>query len=204
MFSFDLHDGFYAQGISPAHRDYFTVNVHEQLYRLAGLPVESLSPFYFCHMTLTFVNFLRAPDPELPLATQGDCTKTYLRGWRHDSTLSRRLSTIRRYIGGGAHLARTPRQPPRPSRPASPPNQCLIGTILSMGTAAWESTSTPRQTTSTLRSPNLYAPEPKHVDRATSKIAHRTSYKERRLATRQGPSIPNRTSTIPFFGYPIC
>jgi hypothetical protein len=37
MFSFDLHDGFYAVGINPVDRNYFTVNVRGQLYRLAGL-----------------------------------------------------------------------------------------------------------------------------------------------------------------------
>jgi hypothetical protein len=37
-FSFDMHDGFYAVGIAPIKfRDYFTVNVRGQLYRLAGL-----------------------------------------------------------------------------------------------------------------------------------------------------------------------
>jgi hypothetical protein len=63
VFSFDMHDGFYALGINPADRDYFTVNVRGQLYRLAGLPMGwSLSPSYLCKTTLTFVNFLRAPD----------------------------------------------------------------------------------------------------------------------------------------------
>jgi hypothetical protein len=70
MFSFDLQHGFYAMGINPADRDYFTVNARGQLYILAGLPMGwSLSPFYFCKMTLTFVNSRRAPDPELPMAT---------------------------------------------------------------------------------------------------------------------------------------
>jgi hypothetical protein len=27
MFGFDMHDGFYAPGIAPEYRDYFTVNV---------------------------------------------------------------------------------------------------------------------------------------------------------------------------------
>jgi hypothetical protein len=39
MFSFDLHDGLYALGIAPECRDFFTVNVREQLYRLAELPM---------------------------------------------------------------------------------------------------------------------------------------------------------------------
>jgi hypothetical protein len=39
MFSFDLQHGLYALGINPSDRDYFTVNVRGQLYRLAGLPM---------------------------------------------------------------------------------------------------------------------------------------------------------------------
>jgi hypothetical protein len=39
MFSFDLHDSFYALGINLADLNYFTVNVHGKLYRLAGLPM---------------------------------------------------------------------------------------------------------------------------------------------------------------------
>jgi hypothetical protein len=44
----------------------------------------SLSPIYFCKVTLTFVNFLRAPDPEHLIAPQNSCMKTYLRltRWR--------------------------------------------------------------------------------------------------------------------------
>jgi hypothetical protein len=42
----------------------------------------SLSPFYFCKMALTFVNFLRNPDPEHPIAPNHSCTKTYLRRTR--------------------------------------------------------------------------------------------------------------------------
>jgi hypothetical protein len=83
MFSFDIQDDFYTLGINPANRDYFIVNVRGQLYRLAWLPIGwSLSPFYFCMMTLTFVNFLRAPYPKLPYHAQGNCTKTYLRRTR--------------------------------------------------------------------------------------------------------------------------
>ena len=65
MFSFDLKDGFYALGIAEDHRDYFTVNVRGQLYRLAGLPMGwSLSPYYFTTFTETFVRHLRTPEPE--------------------------------------------------------------------------------------------------------------------------------------------
>jgi hypothetical protein len=39
MFSFDQQDGFYALGINPSDRDYFTVNVFGQLYKFAGLPM---------------------------------------------------------------------------------------------------------------------------------------------------------------------
>jgi hypothetical protein len=77
MFSFDLHDGFYALGISPADRDYFTVSVRRHLYRLTGLPMGwSLSPFYFGKMTLTSVDFQRASGPKQPIATHGNFTKT--------------------------------------------------------------------------------------------------------------------------------
>eukprot|EP00873_Tetraselmis_striata_P024520 jgi/Tetstr1/444784/TSEL_032632.t1 len=52
MFSFDLQDGFYALDIAEADRDYFTVDVRGQLYRLAGLPMGwSLSPYYFVTLT---------------------------------------------------------------------------------------------------------------------------------------------------------
>eukprot|EP00873_Tetraselmis_striata_P042437 jgi/Tetstr1/462701/TSEL_007667.t1 len=34
MYSFDLQDGFYALGIAPSDRDYFTVNIRGTLYRL--------------------------------------------------------------------------------------------------------------------------------------------------------------------------
>jgi hypothetical protein len=39
MSSFDVHDGFFALGINPADRDFFTVNVRGQPYRLAGVPM---------------------------------------------------------------------------------------------------------------------------------------------------------------------
>eukprot|EP00873_Tetraselmis_striata_P005470 jgi/Tetstr1/425734/TSEL_016154.t1 len=38
MFSFDLQNGFYATGIAPSDRDYFTVSIRGTLYRLGGLP----------------------------------------------------------------------------------------------------------------------------------------------------------------------
>jgi hypothetical protein len=83
MFSFDLQNGFYELGISPADRSYFTVNVRGQLYRLAGLPMGwSLSPFYFRKMTLTFVNFLRNPHPEAHITPTNSCSKTYFRRTR--------------------------------------------------------------------------------------------------------------------------
>jgi hypothetical protein len=75
--------GDYMFNIYPANRDYFTVNVRGQLYKLAGLPMGwSLSPFYFCRMTMTFVNFLPAPDHEQRIALKKSCTKTYLRRTR--------------------------------------------------------------------------------------------------------------------------
>eukprot|EP00873_Tetraselmis_striata_P013215 jgi/Tetstr1/433479/TSEL_022751.t1 len=60
MFSFDLQDGFYALGISPSDRDYFTVNIRGALYRLGGLPTGwPLSPYYFTTFMMTFVKHLR-------------------------------------------------------------------------------------------------------------------------------------------------
>jgi hypothetical protein len=64
MFSFDLKDGFYALGIVPEQREFLTVNVRGQLYRLAGLPMGwSLSLYHFCAFTDTFLRHLRQPDP---------------------------------------------------------------------------------------------------------------------------------------------
>eukprot|EP00873_Tetraselmis_striata_P005074 jgi/Tetstr1/425338/TSEL_015787.t1 len=55
MLSFDLQDGFYALGIAPSDRDYFTVNIRGEFYRLCGLPMWlSLSSYYFVTFTMTF------------------------------------------------------------------------------------------------------------------------------------------------------
>jgi hypothetical protein len=60
-----------------------TINVRGHLYKLAGLPMGwPLSPFYFCKMTMTFVNFLPASDREQPIAPKNSCTKTYFRRTR--------------------------------------------------------------------------------------------------------------------------
>eukprot|EP00873_Tetraselmis_striata_P038228 jgi/Tetstr1/458492/TSEL_044898.t1 len=68
MFSFDMQDGFYAMGIAPSDRDYFTVNIRGTLYRLCGLPMgQSLSPYYFTTFTMPFVKHLRSPTT--PAAT---------------------------------------------------------------------------------------------------------------------------------------
>jgi hypothetical protein len=59
-----MKDGFYAMGIVQGQRDLLRVNVHGQLYRLAGLPMGwSLSPYHFGALTDTFVRHLRQPDP---------------------------------------------------------------------------------------------------------------------------------------------
>ncbi len=48
FFSFDLQDGFYALGIIPEDRQYFTVNIRGKINQLAGLPMGwSLSPYCF-------------------------------------------------------------------------------------------------------------------------------------------------------------
>jgi hypothetical protein len=46
----------------------------------------------------------------------------------------------------------------------------------------------------------LRAGDKTHQSRATSQTTHRTSYTERTLATRQGPSITRRPGTMPFVG----
>jgi hypothetical protein len=62
MFSFDLQDGFYAVGIAPEDRKYFTVNIGGRLYQLAGLPMGwSLSPYVFHHFCDVFVRHFRSP-----------------------------------------------------------------------------------------------------------------------------------------------
>eukprot|EP00873_Tetraselmis_striata_P013848 jgi/Tetstr1/434112/TSEL_023256.t1 len=45
MLSFDLQDGFYALGIAPSDRDYFTVNIRGTLYRLGGGERASYLPY---------------------------------------------------------------------------------------------------------------------------------------------------------------
>eukprot|EP00873_Tetraselmis_striata_P025467 jgi/Tetstr1/445731/TSEL_033379.t1 len=84
MFSFDLQDGFYALGIAEADRDYFTVDVRGQLYRLASLPMGwSLSPYYFVTLTQVFITHLRKPEPEPPSSsTLPTRSKRYLRRTR--------------------------------------------------------------------------------------------------------------------------
>eukprot|EP00873_Tetraselmis_striata_P004168 jgi/Tetstr1/424432/TSEL_001453.t1 len=62
MFSFDLQDGFYALGIAPSDRDYFTVNIRGTFYWLGSLPMGwSVSPYYFTTFTMTFVKHLHPP-----------------------------------------------------------------------------------------------------------------------------------------------
>lgn len=61
--SFDLMDGFYAVGIAPEDRKYFTVNIRGTLYQLAGLPMGwSLSPYVFHQFCHTFVRHFRSPE----------------------------------------------------------------------------------------------------------------------------------------------
>jgi hypothetical protein len=42
----------------------------------------SVSPFYLCKMAMTFINFMRAPDPEHSIAPQDNSTNTCLRQTR--------------------------------------------------------------------------------------------------------------------------
>ena len=67
MFSMDLADGFYSLGIEESARDYFTVCVNGQLWRLASLPMGwCLSPYYFCELMKVWVRAMRAPSVVAP------------------------------------------------------------------------------------------------------------------------------------------
>jgi hypothetical protein len=80
MSSFDMQYGFYALGINAPDRDYFTVKVRGQFNKLTGLPMgRLLSPLYFFKMALNFRELLSRTGPKLPISTQSNCTKTYLR-----------------------------------------------------------------------------------------------------------------------------
>jgi hypothetical protein len=71
FFSFDLiKDGFYAMGIAPEDRQYFTVDIRGKLYQLAGLPMGwSVSPYYFQQLTSVFVRYFRRPAGCLPASS---------------------------------------------------------------------------------------------------------------------------------------
>eukprot|EP00873_Tetraselmis_striata_P036787 jgi/Tetstr1/457051/TSEL_043714.t1 len=63
MLSMGLHDDFYAIGIAPEDREYFTIDYRGKLYRLAGLPMGwSVSPYYLCSLTAAFNHHMRRPD----------------------------------------------------------------------------------------------------------------------------------------------
>eukprot|EP00873_Tetraselmis_striata_P016168 jgi/Tetstr1/436432/TSEL_025261.t1 len=82
MFSFDMQDGFYALGIAPSDRDYFTVNIRGTLYRLCGLPMGwSLSPYYFTTFTMTFVKHLRSPTTPAAPGNIPRSRRWLRRGW---------------------------------------------------------------------------------------------------------------------------
>ena len=63
MISADMLDGFYALGIREEYRDYFTVDIRGELYRLCGLPMGwCLSPYVFCTFMNAVVRHLRSPE----------------------------------------------------------------------------------------------------------------------------------------------
>ena len=62
MASFDLKDGFYAIGIAPEHRKYFTFCVNGEMLQYAALPMGwNGSPFVFTRFTQVLTHFLRSP-----------------------------------------------------------------------------------------------------------------------------------------------
>eukprot|EP00873_Tetraselmis_striata_P009240 jgi/Tetstr1/429504/TSEL_019409.t1 len=82
MLSMDLEDGFYAVGIAPEDRDYFTIDYRGKLYRLAGLPMGwRLSPYHVCSLTATFNHHLRRPD--IAVTSQGVHRTKISMGRRH-------------------------------------------------------------------------------------------------------------------------
>eukprot|EP00873_Tetraselmis_striata_P014116 jgi/Tetstr1/434380/TSEL_023481.t1 len=104
MFSFDLKDGFYAQGIAEADRDYLTVGIRGTLYRLAGLPMGwSLSPYYFTTFTEVMVRHMWTPEPEpAPAASSPTPSKRYLRP-RRWTTERARLQRVLDALGLERH-----------------------------------------------------------------------------------------------------
>ena len=84
MFSFDLADGYYALGIAPECRDFFTVSVRGQLFRFAGLPMGwNASPYVFCTLMKVVVRWLRSPTlAESAKWRHGSVKRAQLRGQR--------------------------------------------------------------------------------------------------------------------------
>jgi hypothetical protein len=63
MASFDLKDGFYALGIAPEHRKFFTFEVAGELLQYAALPMGwNGSPWVFTKFTQVLTSFLRSPQ----------------------------------------------------------------------------------------------------------------------------------------------
>jgi hypothetical protein len=194
MFRFDLQDGLYARGINPTDRDYFTVNVCGQLYRLAGLPMGwSLSPFYICKMTLTFVNFQRNPDPEQPIAPESNRSKTYLEragaapGFSPTSTTFYCLHQQRRKHSPYATASPTS---PRSGRSPRPPHQRFLETSASRTSLGCRHQHNVKIL--------LHAGQKTNQDCATCQTPHRESYAEDAHATRKGPPITRMPCTLPF------
>ena len=79
FFSFDLQDGFYALGVAPEDRQFFTVDIRGKLYQLAGLPMGwSLSPFCFQQLTYSFVRYFRRPSGCPAAHLQGKAARRWL------------------------------------------------------------------------------------------------------------------------------
>ena len=72
MVTFDLKDGFYALGIAPEDREFFSVNINGQIYNMSALPMGwSLSPYVFNQFTYTFIKHLRDPEAASGIAAEG-------------------------------------------------------------------------------------------------------------------------------------
>jgi hypothetical protein len=100
MFSMDVADGFYCLGLEESVRDYFTVSVGGQLWRLAALPMGwCLSPYYFCQLMQVWVRHLRSP-----VATAAPLQRSRTRG-KMRRPASRRTVRLLPYVDDFLFLA---------------------------------------------------------------------------------------------------
>jgi hypothetical protein len=207
MFSFDLNDGFYALGIVPEERDFLTVHVRGQLYRLVGLPMGwSLSPYHFCAFTYTFVRHLRQPDPggftrgEACAArrrqTEQAFPTTYAVARSKSLTLCRRLPPLRSHPSARSSAPSARRPPPHQPRPSSPSLQRFLGA----DAIRLPHGNRHRHSNMLLLRPNNKTSKARQTSPATTV----TCYTSQQVAPCQGTPIIRSSGAVPFSRYPSC